>query len=35
MVKLLYMDNFTGQRRGSKRTFELTPWGRLQDVLGN
>jgi len=33
-LDLRHSDNFTGQRRGKNRTYDLPPWGRLEDVLG-
>lgn len=33
-IDIRHGDNFTGQRRGKKRRFELEPWGRLECVLG-
>jgi len=32
-VDIRHKDNFTKNRRGSKRRFELPPWGTLEDVL--
>jgi hypothetical protein len=33
-LDLRHSDNFTGQRRGKRRTYSLEPWGRLEDVMG-
>ena len=32
-IDVRHGDNFTGQRRGKRRTFELEPWGTLEATL--
>jgi hypothetical protein len=33
-LDIRHNDNFTGQRRGKNRTFDLPPWGKLETLLG-
>jgi hypothetical protein len=34
-LDIRHPQNFTGQRRGRKRRWELEPWGRFYDVVGD
>jgi hypothetical protein len=33
-IDIRHGGNFTGQRRGKKRRFELEPWGAIENILG-
>jgi len=32
-LDIRHSSNFTGPKRGKKRTYELAPWGRFEDVM--